>query len=101
MFRKYLLKERITLKDVEERNITNEETENLSKNLAELNEEEITQITGGDGHGGNTEFYCENPNCLYLLQRGKRYHRNENDVKGLQYHCYWCNSVLKRGQRIY
>lgn len=50
------------MKTKEELNALKEEVETLNKKLAELNEEELAQVSGGAGGGNN--------NCVWILANG-------------------------------
>ena len=53
------------MKTVEELNVLKEEIETLNKKLAELTEEELAQVTGGEG--AVTMCWC--PECGGLLKQ--------------------------------
>ena len=47
------------MKTKEELNALKEEVETLNKKLAELTEEELEQVTGGEEPGVRTTMYCD------------------------------------------
>ena len=56
------------MKTKEELNALKEEVENLNKKLAELTEEELEQISGGD-NSIPCYCYCPNPECPQYNER--------------------------------
>ena len=72
------------MKTKEELNALKEEMETLSKKLAELNEEEMKQVTGGAYEGGDICFLC-----------GGKLEFTVHTSGGVSwYHCTGCGKTL-------
>ena len=52
------------MKTKEELNALKEEAETRSEELRKLTDEELVQVTGGDGKMGYFVLRCSNPDCL-------------------------------------
>ena len=51
------------MKNKEELNALKEEVETVNKKLHEMTDEELAQVSGGDGQMGYFALRCSNPDC--------------------------------------
>ena len=82
-------------KTQEELNAIKEEVESMNKKLAELTDEELKQVTGGNGDGKIPDYICYNPICEYYGQHVTvSVGPPAANGKGIYFVCDFCGELI-------